>query len=484
MVTIKEALSNRGYNIDYADESRSHISEYLEWYQNNVRKFHTYKVYNGVTTVSEDMFRLGMAKKICEDWATLLLNEKVSIKAGNYEKRLNEILCLNNFSVRGNQLIEIAFALGTGAFVEYKNIEQNIVIDYVRANMIYPISWDNGDITECAFGSHRTYKGKKCIYLQIHRLGRDKGEKSDLYYIENIYVDEESGKEIEPPENINKKVETDSKFPLFQIITPNIFNNIDLDSPLGISVFANAIDQLKACDKIYDSYVNEFVLGRKRILVPISLAKQRMQTDGVTAPTFDPNDTVFYSMPGDRDSDLRLTAIDMTIRAQEHELGIQRMLDLLSLKCGMGTGRYKFDSTGVKTATEVISDKSDLYQNLKKNEKIINTAIIGLVKSIAFLDDKSNVEVTVDFDDSIIEDSNTTIDRNIKLVQEGLRSKKTAIMEVNKCSEKDAEKELKKIAEEKQISGQDIDWTKADGAENDNDNADDDVEDKINESSE
>ncbi len=478
MVTIKEVLLKRGYNVDYADESRSHIDEYLEWYQNDVKKFHKYKVFNGVTTVSEDMFRLGMAKKICEDWATLLLNEKVSIKAGNYEKRLNEILRFNNFSVRGNQLIEIAFALGTGAFVEYKNIKQSIVIDYVRANMIYPISWDNGDITECVFGSHRTYKGKKCIYLQIHRLGRDIDEKSDLYYIENIYVDEESGKEIEPPENINKKVETDSKFPLFQIITPNIFNNIDLDSPLGISVFANGIDQLKACDKIYDSYINEFILGKKRILVPVTMAKLQMEKDGVTAPIFDPNDTIFYSMPGDRSSDLNLTAVDMTIRAQEHELGIQRALDLLSLKCGMGTGRYKFDSTGVKTATEVISDKSDLYQNLKKNEKIINAAIIGLVKSIAFLDGESDIEVAVNFDDSIIEDSNTTIDRNIKLVQAGLRSKKSAIMEVNKCSEKDAEKELEKIAEENQISGQDIDWTKADGAENDNDNADNDIEDK------
>lgn len=484
MVTVKEILLERGYNFDYGDKTLSHINEYFEWYQNNVKNFHHYKVFNGLQTKSEKMFRLGMAKKICEDWATLLLNEKVSIKAGDFDKRLNEVLNHNNFSVRGNQLVEIAFALGTGAFVEYKDKSKNIAIDYVRANMIYPLSWDNGDITECAFGSQKTYNGKKCIYLQIHRFGKGKDEDCNLYYIENLYVDEENGKEVTPTKDIEPKINTGSKSPLFQIIAPNIFNNIDLDSPLGISVFANAIDQLKACDRIYDSYINEFILGKKRILVPMTMAKQQMQKDGVTAPTFDPNDTVFYSMPGDRSSDLNLTAVDMTIRAQEHELGIQRALDLLSLKCGMGTGRYKFDSTGVKTATEVISDKSDLYQNLKKNEKIINAAIIGLVKSIAFLDGKSDIEVTVDFDDSIIEDSNTTIDRNIKLVQAGLRSKKSAIMEINKCSEKDAEKELEKIAEDNQITAQDIDWTKPDGAENDNDNADDNIEDKTNESSE
>lgn len=386
----------------------------------------------------------------------------MAAKAGNFDKRLNEILNRNKFSVKGNQLIEIAFALGTGAFVEYKDCKQNTVIDYLRANMIYPLSWDNGDVTECAFGSHRRFNGKNCIYLQIHRLGKENGESSDCYYIDNLYVDEKSGKEVEPPEHISKKVETKSEFPLFQIITPNIFNNICLDSPLGISVFANGIDQLKGCDRIYDSYINEFVLGKKRILVPFSQAKMQMQQDRITEPIFDPNDTVFFSMPSDRNSDLKPTEIDMKIRAQEHELGIQRMLDLLSLKCGMGTGRYKFDSTGVKTATEVISDKSDLYQNLKKNEKIINTAIVGLVKSIAFLEGKKTVDVTVDFDDSIIEDSNTTIDRNIKLVQAELRSKKTAIMEINKCSEEDAEKELERIAKEEQITGQSIDWTKGD----------------------
>ena len=78
---------------------------------------------------------MGMAKKICEDWANLLLNEKVAIQASDYETRLTEILESNNFLVRANQLIEQSFALGTGALVEYISGE-DILIDYVRAEMI------------------------------------------------------------------------------------------------------------------------------------------------------------------------------------------------------------------------------------------------------------------------------------------------------------------------------------------------------------
>lgn len=465
MKTIQQYLQDGGYNT-VSDDTFSHIDEWLEWYQGEVEKFHKYKVFNGLKVTECTRLTLGMAKKVCEDWANLILNEKVSIKAGSFDKRLQEILKLNNFRVRANQLIELAFALGTGAFVEYLAGDA-VTIDYVRADMIYPLSWDNGDITECAFGSYRVQDGKDVIYLQIHRLGdQEEGEKPEEYYIENRLVDADSGENLELGEDIAPIVPTRSIRPLFQIITPNIQNNIDLDSPMGISVYANSLSQLKGCDLVYDSYMNEFILGKKRIIVPVSLAKIMMAEDGTAAPVFDPNDTIYYAMPGDSKEDsLKLTENNMEIRAADHELGIQRSLDLLSLKCGMGIGRYQFTGSGVKTATEVISDKSDLYQNLKKNELPVEAAIIGMVEAVAFLDGHGAVTATIDFDDSIIEDSNTTIEKNIKLVQAGLRSKLTAIKDIMKCSDTEAEKELERIAEDGQITGQDVDWTQEDEKE-------------------
>lgn len=465
---VKAYLLKREFNVA-SDDTYNHIDEWLDWYQNDVEKFHKYSVYNGVVMTKQDRYKLGMAKTVSEDWANLLLNEKVAIHAGGYDARLTEILRANNFQTRANQLLELSFALGTGAFVEYKNAEGDVVIDYIRADMIYPLTWDNGDVTECAFGTPKVVDGKKVIYIQIHRFGRSEEEKGDEYYIENRYIDQESGEEIDAPEDIVEIVGTESVEPLFQLVTPNICNNIDLDSPLGISIYANALDEVKGCDLIYDSYMNEYVLGRKRIMVPLSQAKRQMEADGVTNPVFDPNDTVYYILPEDRNGENKLTEVDMTIRASDHELGMQRALDLLSFKCGMGAGRYKFEQGGVKTATEVISDKSDLYQNRQKHCIIISAAIINLIRAVSFLDQGGVVDATVDFDDSIIEDSNTIIDKNIKLVGAGLRSKVKAIMEINKCSEEEAQEELERIKEDGQITGQDIDWT---GAEDDEDELD------------
>jgi A118 family predicted phage portal protein len=402
MKTIHEYLIDNGYN-PAQDETTSHHDEWLNWYQGYVKDFHHYTVYNGIEAVGKDRYALGMAKTISEDWANLLMNEKVKISTGTeFDKQLEKVFEYNNFQVKSNQLIELAFALGTGALVQYLDASGEVVIDYIRAGMIYPLSWDNGYVNECAFGSMRERDGKKQYYIQIHKLS-DRG----TYIIENHIVDAESGADLDLDEGMLPEVDTGIEIPLFQIITPNIVNNIDLDSPYGISVFANAISQLKGCDIVYDSYINEFDLGKKRIMVPLSMAKIEMGKDGVTRPVFDKNDTVFYAIPGQRDGDGKPDTFDPQIRAEDHDKGITKALDLLSFKCGMGTGRYKFENGVVKTATEVISDKSELYQSLKKHEIVLESALVSMVKAIGRLKGVEIKDINIDFDDSIIQDKET-----------------------------------------------------------------------------
>lgn len=410
MNTIREYLQKNGY-ATVSDRTIDNLESWMEWYKGDVDTFHHYNVYNGIVNQRVDRKTLGMAKYVAEDWANLLMNEKVNIVTNNdaLNKAIAHIFEYNNFITRANQLVELAFALGTGAFVEYYEGNGEIAIDYVRADMIYPISWENGDITECAFGSHRNYGGRECIYLQIHEIGENGN-----YVISNHYVDENNGEEIwEEEDSVMEEVDTNSTTPLFQIIFPNIVNNVDLDSPMGISVYGNAIDQLMTTDLVYDSYANEFILGKKRITVPLSMAQQMKEKSGVARPVFDAKDTVFYAVPGTEDNGGAMKEIDMTLRAQEHELAIQRQLDLLSFKCGLGNGRYHFENGAVKTATEVISDKGDLFQNLKKHQKPIRSALRGIVLAIAsVLNIQGELEITIDLDDSVIEDKKSERDQD------------------------------------------------------------------------
>ena len=125
------------------------------------------------------------------------------------------------------------------------------------------------------------------------------------------------------------------------------------------------------------------------------------------------------------------------------------MIDLLSKKCGLGTGRYRFDGSVARTATEVISEQSDLYQSLKRNEKPLERAVLGMVNALSWLDGgPAEVKASVAFDDSIIEDVGATVERTLRLVTNGLKSKKRAIMEMYRCTEADAEAMLAEVARE------------------------------------
>lgn len=414
------------------------IEVWRSWYNSNVRKFHKYKVYRGNgTSVNCTRYALGMAKRVCEDMADLLLNERVTITIGNTvtDEFVKKVLEANTFWELGNEYQEWKSALGTVAYVvhindtiidEMGNIEGGTVgINYVEAANIFPTSWQNKVITECIFAFHKTYKQKKYVHFQYHKLENVPGENRKQYVIENNIVENTAGagreltqeqwNEIPTFSGLAERMETRSDRPLFIIDRLNIVNNADEDStnPMGVSLFANAIDTIKKLDLEYDSYANEFSLGRKRIFVaPEFLTMQ----DG--SAVFDPDDTVFYELPEDyfknSESKEAMHEVNMELRIEEHSKALNDDLNWLSLKCGFGTDRYKFENGGVKTATEVISENSDMYRSLTKHELVLKRVIIQLIQtiiragiSIGIPGLDENTDITIAFDDSIIEDKTT-----------------------------------------------------------------------------
>lgn len=440
---IRKYLTAHGYAIP-SPEWQGHVALFKAWYQGYVRDFHRYWVYNGIERRACDRCQLGMAKLVCEDMATLLMNDKVRISCDGFP-RLEEILAASDFYAMSNRLIELTMALGTGALVEYLGPEGQPVIDYITADMIYPIAWHGQRITECAFGSRTVVDGKLGYYIQIHT------KEGGSYRIRNVWLDGR-GREVEPPQGVEATVDTGSPLPLFQFIRPAQVNAIDLQSPMGAPIFATAIEQLKACDIVYDSYVNEFSLGRKRVYVPMSLATMELQKSGVMAPRFDPKETVFHVLEQSADGKQLLTESNMTLRIEEHDKGLQRMIDMVSKKCGLGAGRYRFESGVVKTAREVVAENSDLYQSIKRNEKIIESALFDMIRALAYLSGVTKaVNPVIAFDDSIFDDTSAIVERNVALVGAGLRSRVDAIMEIDQCDQDTAEKRLAAIQQEQRV---------------------------------
>lgn len=436
MIDVIKALEDLGYKtIDATYYER--IRAWREWYEGDVKSFHHYSVKTGAKTTKMKRATLGMAKKVSEDWANLLMNERVKITLeGEKEQQfVDDVFSESNFAVKINEMQELKMALGTTAYIPrvtgqevgadgaIAGTAEGIALDYVTAEHIYPLAWNNGTITEAAFDSTATVDGKVYMYLQIHKRGETGYDiENRIYEVSNDQISEVPLAAVRGYERIPPVVHTHSDKRQFVIDRPNIANNIDYTVPLGLPVYANAIDVLKGVDIAYDSYCNEFLLGKKRVMVKPSAAEF---LDG--EPVFDPDDVAFYVLPEDIADGAIITPLDMSLRTAEHNMGIQDQLNLLSAKCGMGEKHYRFDNGAIATATQIVSENSELFRTVKKHEIILESALIELCRIILRLGNTAmnagldeDIEISIDFDDSIIEDKATEYARDLQMLGAGI----------------------------------------------------------------
>lgn len=433
---------------------------WLEWFSGDVKNFHHYENYNGVKKIKSTRKTLNMAKKVAEDWANLLLNEKTDITYGNDEQQKNLWKLLNsvNFWVKGNQGIEFSFALGNGAFVESFDENKKIRLQFINAKKIYPLTIDQDKITECAFVNTNTHS----TIIQIHVRGHIEDEKfvynsNENYHIRTLIYTKEKQTEDIGTLTSDVIIDTRSKIPWFQMIKPNIANNINVNSPMGISIFANALDSLQGVDLGYDGYCEEMRLGKARIFLNKKLTHYDESGEYLL---FDINETGFYYI-GDGDNVDRqpLTVYTPQLRVDSFFNGINNALNLLSSKCGFGENHYRFDQNGISTATQVISQNSEMFRTLKKHEILINDIIIDICKALMYINNeftennyKFNLDdnIEVKFDDSIIEDKQNEKANDRTDVNLGVMSLVEYRMKWYSEDEETARKKIEEIQKEKQ----------------------------------
>lgn len=391
-----------------------------QWYKGKVDKFHEYTTYSGKKTLKLERKTLNMPSRVAQRWADLLVNEKVAISVDDEysELKIQDLLHQVNFYVRGNNLIETAFALGGGFFIQYWDGEKTNQ-KYITQEFMYPISYDSGRLTEAAFASSKVIDGKKYIYLETHTL-----DDNNEYVIDNslLYSDNkdnsaglrEVNAQFYEEHGIIPKIETHRTEPLFQMVRPNVANKENFNSPYGTSVYSGAIDIFKQIDMVYDSYFKEFLLGKKRIFVHDGVTNINYDKDGNQYDVFDPNEEVFYRIPeSDVDGSPPIIESNLALRVAEHNTALQTHLNCLSQAVGFGSDGFKWDNGSIATATQIISQNSEMFRTIKKHELLLYDVLVDMVKGLLWVenyfggDKQCNYEadVTIDFDDSIIEDT-------------------------------------------------------------------------------
>lgn len=462
--------NNYGYSLsnDYYDK----IQEWEDWWKGYHKPFHHIKFDNGETKKSRDMYTMKMAKKVCEDWASILINDKTYIKLDDKssesfligDTQNGGVFGSNNFWDQANDLMEKMMYSGTCAVViRLKNAllskgnklkyspDTLIDLNYIEADKIIPLTIENGDITEAAFCSDMCIEGHNRIYLEIHRLVKNK------YVIENhmFGVDsEEKGslKEIKLPEGYPPVIYTNSDKPWFSICKPAIVNPFKNNYGLGCAVFANAIDNLKGVDLAYNNFNSDFWLGQKKVFLNKNMLADMAGGKKVTPDEV--NQQLFYFIGETIDDGSGKQLVqehNPDLRVTDNTAGIQAQLDYLSFKVGFGTKHYQFNSGSIVTATQYTGDKQDLIQNAHKHFIKVESFLYRLVKTILWIGhkyiDKSvkeDCKINIVFDQSPLVDEVAERQRDKDDVAAGLMQK----WEYRVKWYGETEKEAKKILED------------------------------------
>ena len=245
--------------------------------------------------------------------------------------------------------------------------------------------------------------------------------------------------------------------------------------PLGIPIYGNSLDTLNLIDTVFNGMEIEFRTGKRKIFLDETLLKRSIIKDVHGRPIINQtfSEDEIYQVLNNNDangiSDIsqfnngktgmtsKIQATDFNLRTKEFIDTLQYNIGLLAEAVGLGSKFYEFASgIPTRTATEVISEKTNTFRNIQKHEELFKSNITKQIQNIFILYnflnntnfDLQNLELRIEYNDSTIIDDETKAKNDLILVGAGVISKKYYLMTHLDLKEEEAEKMLIQIKQE------------------------------------
>jgi A118 family predicted phage portal protein len=385
-------------------------------------------------TYSRRKRSLSMGKRGCEDWASLLWTENSELTTDDAEAEVISGFLGDDFDSEFAEFLEAeVFAAGFGAIDVMldglkvsasgevsADASTTMTRDLVPADSIIPLKWHRSVISEVAFVSWeasgvtvREHRKTPTGYRIVNRAFRLAGQKLS---------------EVEVPEGIAPFLDFPGAPPLFAILRPATKNNIDKRSPFGISVLANAEDQLEVVDLVYDNLANDFRLGSKKVFILDTMLRRGTPTTehpGGVPILPDKSNSDMYIVLRDSQAEGKnaISEHNPALRVADNTTALDAALSLFSTAIGMGAERYVYRGETVATATQIVSENSELFRNRRKHLTAIESALVQVCRGALWI--AANLmgaivnyeaDITLTADDSVIEDDTARISRGLLLV--------------------------------------------------------------------
>ena len=306
-----------------------------------------------------------------------------------------------------------------------------IVTEIVQANEFYPVAFNNARKITAAYFIYRHFSGKK-VYsrLEKHELNGTTYTITNTAYVSTsddtlgkqcMLTDVPEWSEIQPVVTIN-----DVDAPLFSYFRMPLGNSVDKRSPLGVSVYARAVNLIREADKQFQRLMWEYQGGElaidasedafKRLNGEPMLpeGKERLyRTNNLDAATTSGDNLMKEWAPSLRDAN--------------YISGLNRLMIQIENACCLSRGTLSDPSEVAKSATEITIMKQRSYATISDIQtKALQPALKDLAYAMYCLamlydlcpDGKYDMQFV--WDDSLIVDAEAERIRDQQEVSQGL----------------------------------------------------------------
>lgn len=310
---------------------------------------------------------------------------------------------------------EYACAKGGLAMKPYVS-DGHIEVDMVQADRFFPVKFNSrGEVIATVFMETVTIGKQVYTRLEYHRHD----EKTATYYIINkAFVRQDLdnvevlGKEV-PLSAVPEWADLEEtvtiinvKRPLFAYFKIPNANNVDDSSPLGVSVYSRAVDDIKEADYQWTRILWEFEGSELAIDGDVSLFK-RKENGEFDLPKG--KERLFRMMDFDDDKE-QYKVFAPPIRDESLINGFNAILRRVEFNSGLAYGTLSDLNTVDKTAEEIKTSKQRSYSTVSDIQKALQKALEQLIYAMDVIAQLSNLnggkkyEVSFDWDDSIVID--------------------------------------------------------------------------------
>lgn len=348
---------------------------------------------------------MGLPAAICRELARPTLAElHVNITGSQRAEYLQEQFdtAVENFP----RQLELGLAVGGVAFKPYVS-GGRVLVDATSAAAFQPTKFQpDGTCSGGVFREKIKDNGKYYIRLEYHDLEgttytvKNKAYRSDS----NGSIGEEvplntvsTWAEIQPEisiENIEK--------PLFAYFKPPQNNNVEIDSPAGMSIYGGStVKLIEQADRQWDIIRWEYESGQRKVFM-----------DGTETRAKDFNKRLFEIGPFTSDGSF-YKEFEPAFRDEALYRGLQNILKQIEFSVGLSFGTISDPLEVEKTATEIRNSKWRMFMTInsiqKSLEHVFDTLAYGMdaYASLYNLAPAGVYEIAYDWGDSVLDDADS-----------------------------------------------------------------------------